>query len=78
MSLGHRARTQEPDEVGSVRSWCIPAVKPASHNRLGVTPRTLRVLARLAVKGVGCEGPGTSSGDLAVTSRRFVNRRDVI
>jgi len=37
---------------------------------LGVT---LRLLARRAVKRVAWEGPETSSGDLSVPSRRFVN-----
>jgi hypothetical protein len=40
----------------------------ASDNRLGVTPRTLRVLARQAVKGVAWERPGNPYADLAVSS----------
>jgi hypothetical protein len=37
-----------------------------SNDRLSVTPRTLCVLVRHAVKEVACEGPGTCSDDVAV------------
>jgi hypothetical protein len=58
--------------------WQGYHVYSTSDNTLGVTPRTLRVLARHAVKVVVCEGPGNPLRRASPGCAGFVNRGDVI
>jgi len=54
--------SERPSSLGRDR------VNSAADNTLGVTPRSLRSLARQVVKGVAWEGPGTSFAALSVGS----------